>query len=37
MSREAAGHIRQRGEVADGMPIDWDAPVPVSDGTVLRA
>jgi putative CocE/NonD family hydrolase len=37
MSREAAGHIEQRSEVADSMRIDWDAPVPVSDGTVLRA
>jgi uncharacterized protein len=37
MTREAAGQIEQRGEVADGMRIDWDAPVPVSDGTVLRA
>ena len=26
-----------RSEVRDGMRIDWDAPVPMPDGTVLHA
>ena len=26
-----------RSEVRDGMRIDWDVPVPMPDGTVLRA
>ena len=26
-----------RSEVRDGMQIDWDVPIPVDDGAVLRA
>jgi uncharacterized protein len=28
---------QQRSEVRDGMRIDWDAPIPMDDGVVLRA
>ncbi|MEV7085566.1 CocE/NonD family hydrolase [Streptomyces sp. NPDC093085] len=38
MRREtAAPSIQQRSEAVDGMRIDWDVPVIMTDGTVLRA
>src|SRR5919199_4886731 len=29
--------MEQRSEIVDGMRIDWDVPIPVDDGLVLRA
>ena len=29
--------IETRSTVADGMRIDWDVPIPMDDGIVLRA
>jgi predicted acyl esterase len=31
------GEMSERGEVADGMRIDWDVPIRMEDGLVLRA
>ncbi|MFE7030786.1 CocE/NonD family hydrolase [Streptomyces sp. NPDC057621] len=38
MSREVSGReIEQRSEGADGMRIEWDVPVALSDGSIVRA
>ena len=34
---EDAGTESYRSEVRDGMRIDWDVPIQMEDGTVLRA
>src|SRR5262245_13391274 len=34
--RQAARSSPHRSEVRDGMRIDWDVPVPMDDGVVLR-
>jgi predicted acyl esterase len=36
MSNEIASH-QQRSEIRDGMQIDWDVPIRMDDGIVLRA
>jgi predicted acyl esterase len=37
MTPQVGEEIVERGETAHGMRIDWDVPVPMSDGAVLRA
>lgn len=29
--------VQESGEIRDGMRIDWDVPIPMDDGLVLRA
>jgi hypothetical protein len=31
------GSLQQKSEIADGMQIDWDVPIAMDDGIVLRA
>ena len=31
------GHVNETSGSADGMQIDWDAPIAMDDGVVLRA
>lgn len=37
MTTQTSAEITERSEAADGMRIDWDVPVPMADGTILRA
>ncbi|MGW5519964.1 CocE/NonD family hydrolase [Nocardia africana] len=37
MASQVVGEIVERSVVAHGMRIDWDVPIPMSDGSVLRA
>ena len=37
MTTQTSAEISERSETADGMRIDWDVPVPMADGTILRA
>lgn len=37
MTGQGGDGITERSETANGMRIDWDVPVPMSDGAVLRA
>jgi predicted acyl esterase len=37
MDADAPASLEARSEVRDGMRIDWDAPIPMDDGVVLRA
>ena len=37
MSQIAQHDPQHRSELRDGMHIDWDAPIPMDDGIVLRA
>ena len=34
---ERAESMKAQSVVADGMRIDWDVPIPMEDGVVLRA
>ncbi|MES2185040.1 MAG: CocE/NonD family hydrolase [Pseudomonadota bacterium] len=36
-NHQAGAHGGYKSEVRDGMRIDWDAPIPMADGIVLRA
>ncbi len=35
--RDGSVMLQEKSEIRDGMRIDWDAPVPMDDGIVLRA
>ena len=39
MTERPKTHVERRGttETRDGMVIDWDVPIPMDDGIVLRA
>jgi predicted acyl esterase len=37
MTATMQGGEQQRSEIRDGMRIDWDVPIPMDDGVVLRA